>query len=177
MDIPDRLKLFIDHLGLTNSQFADKTGIPRPTLSQILNRRNQTINNQLLQKLNESYPDLNILWLLFEQGEMQTVSNIKTSSPENELDSGIFASEVADSEEYAPYSSSFFNDHAIETDNSDAVFSRTEVSKKEISNSPASVAVPTESTTTVENHSGAKKIRNIIVFYEDGTFETFRSGD
>lgn len=36
-----RLKGFIESQGLTNSQFADRCGIPRPSLSQLLTGRNK----------------------------------------------------------------------------------------------------------------------------------------
>ena len=38
-----RLKGFIQSQGLTNSQFADNCGIPRPSLSQLLGGRNKKI--------------------------------------------------------------------------------------------------------------------------------------
>ena len=49
--IVERLKQYIAEKGLTNTQFADRAGIPRPTLSQILHGRNKTINDVLLRKL------------------------------------------------------------------------------------------------------------------------------
>ena len=61
----DRLVQFINYTGLSSSQFADKTGIPRPSLSQMLHGRNKSVNNQVLTKLHTSFPALNILWLLF----------------------------------------------------------------------------------------------------------------
>lgn len=83
-----RLKTFIDSLGYSNSQFADKAGIPRPTLSQLVHGRNKSVSDTLLRKLYESFPSLNITWLLFGQGEMLNDSNIKISEPQN---SGISA--------------------------------------------------------------------------------------
>ncbi len=45
MDIVSRLKLFLDYLGIPVTQFADNCGIPRPTLSQLLNGRNKTVRD------------------------------------------------------------------------------------------------------------------------------------
>ncbi|MDO5396113.1 MAG: helix-turn-helix domain-containing protein [Bacteroidales bacterium] len=70
MDIVGRLKEYIEYLGMQNSQFADKAQIPRPTLSQILNGRNKKISNELIDKLHYTFPNLNIMWLLFGDGEM-----------------------------------------------------------------------------------------------------------
>ena len=63
-----RLKQFLASTGLSSTHFADKAGIPRPTLSQLLHGRNKSINNQILSKLDESFPELNTLWLLFGRG-------------------------------------------------------------------------------------------------------------
>lgn len=70
MDIVSRLKSFIDYLGLTYSTFADHAGITRPTLSQILNGRNKKISNELINKIHDAFPSLNIMWLMFGDGSM-----------------------------------------------------------------------------------------------------------
>lgn len=70
MDIVTRLKMFIDYLGMANSTFADQAHITRPTLSQILNGRNKKISNELISKLHEAFPSLNIMWLMFGDGDM-----------------------------------------------------------------------------------------------------------
>ena len=41
MDIISRLKTYLNSMNISNSQFADTCGIPRPTLSQLLNGRNK----------------------------------------------------------------------------------------------------------------------------------------
>lgn len=64
MDFVTRLKQYIEFTGLPVSQFADTAQIPRPTLSQILNGRNKKISNELIAKLHEGFPRLNIIWLL-----------------------------------------------------------------------------------------------------------------
>lgn len=90
MEISDRLKAFIDHSGLSSSQFADLAGIPRPTLSQVLNGRNKKVSNELVGKLHASFPNLNILWLLFGEGEMGQAPNIEFSEVKNADISSLF---------------------------------------------------------------------------------------
>lgn len=65
-----RLKGFIDYLGISSSQFADQCGIPRPTLSQLLNGRNKKISDVLVGQIHTAYPELNVVWLLFGEGDM-----------------------------------------------------------------------------------------------------------
>lgn len=69
MDINNRLKRFIQSTGLSDGQFADKAGIPRPSLSQILSGRNKKISHELISKLHYTFPGLNILWLMFGDDE------------------------------------------------------------------------------------------------------------
>lgn len=78
-----RLKVFIDAEGLTNSQFADTCGIPRPSLSQLLSGRNKKISDVLVGQIHQAYPNLSILWLLFGEGKMMvdTGSSIAKESP------------------------------------------------------------------------------------------------
>lgn len=83
MDIVDRLVAYRDYIGLTSSQFADKAGIPRPTLSQFLNGRNKRMSDDMTAKLHTAFPDLNILWLLFGEGDMVTAANIEISEGKN----------------------------------------------------------------------------------------------
>lgn len=69
MDIVSRLKTFIDYLGVPVTQFADNCGIPRPTLSQLLNGRNKTVRDELIAKIHAAYPRLSVMWLMFGEGE------------------------------------------------------------------------------------------------------------
>ena len=54
--VADRIKQFIDYLGITITQFADNTGIQRPSMSQMLSGRNQKISITTIGKIHERYP-------------------------------------------------------------------------------------------------------------------------
>lgn len=83
MDLVNRLKFFLEKNNIAISQFADTCGIPRPTLSQILNGRNKKISDELISKIHAAYPALSILWLMFGEGSMETSGNIALSEPQN----------------------------------------------------------------------------------------------
>ena len=70
MDIVTRLKMFLDQMGISNSLFADTCDIPRPTLSQLLNGRNKKVSDEVIGKIHRAYPSLNVMWLMFGDGEM-----------------------------------------------------------------------------------------------------------
>ncbi len=82
MDIITRLKLFLEQNGISNSQFADTCEIPRPTLSQLLNGRNKKVSDEVISKIHAAYPALNIMWLMFGDGDMFVASDPVASALE-----------------------------------------------------------------------------------------------
>ena len=82
MDIATRLKQFMTAKNIASSQFADSADIPRPTLSQLLNGRNKKISNELIGKIHEAFPSLNVMWLMFGEGDMECAVNTQISEPQ-----------------------------------------------------------------------------------------------
>lgn len=174
--IIERLVKFMEMSGLTSSQFADKAGIPRPSLSQMLHGRNKSLNNQVLAKLNDAFPELNIVWLLFGQGDMYTRQNIETSERQNQPNSFDF--ETADID-LKPLDSLFApeklaQNQAPNTSNDDsAPYS---APKKPVAEASAPVdGSPAQVQAIADSMAAAarKRIASIIVFYTDSSFETF----
>lgn len=87
MDLVSRLKIYLDSRQISITQFADECGIPRPTGSQLLAGRNKKVSDEIIGKIHSAYPDLNIVWLMFGEGNMENDTNIKTSEPQNNLKS------------------------------------------------------------------------------------------
>lgn len=84
MDLVSRLKVYLDSKQISVTQFADECGIPRPTGSQLLAGRNKKVSDEIIGKIHVAYPDLNVVWLMFGEGNMESVSNIKSSAPQTE---------------------------------------------------------------------------------------------
>lgn len=184
--IIDRLCKFIAFSGLTNSQFADKTGIPRPSLSQMLHGRNKSMNNQVLEKLNDTFPELNVLWLLFGQGDMLTVSNIEFSERQKQLNENLQTQQNIDLDEFddtssptlpftANEQSGAYQASAINTpQNTDPTSNKSTyiASDSAAQNDPSDVANIINRTIASKDIC-SKKIASIIVLYSDNSFETF----
>jgi transcriptional regulator with XRE-family HTH domain len=83
MDLVNRLKHYMDTNQVAISQFADRCGIPRPTMSQLMNGRNKRISDEVINKIHNAYPDLSILWLMFGEGEMVPSANMQISEAQN----------------------------------------------------------------------------------------------
>ncbi len=173
-----RLKDFINSTGLTVSQFADKAGIPRPTLSQLLTGRNKTINNQLLAKLDENFPDLDIVWLLFGRGMPRTNANIKTSELENSASEPSKEPQPTVSEQLKAQG----YDNNVETPKQANYAAepqwRASVICTPSEPTPEPAQAPAEplrrEEAQAEPKSEPRHITNIIIFYSDNSFETFK---
>lgn len=83
MDIVSRLKQFIEYKRLPVTAFADRCGISRPSMSQLLNGRNKKVSHELIQRIHDSFPELSVLWLMFGQGDMLVEENISFSEAQN----------------------------------------------------------------------------------------------
>lgn len=161
----DRLVQFINSTGMSSTQFADKAGIPRPSLSQILHGRNKSVNNQILTKLNATFPKLDIMWLLFGQGSMYRNSNIEISEPQNSSDDIFSSPKPTDNQIHE-------SDIFPEIPDLFSVVNKPEepsTVQNAPSDSPALPQLPAD--LPVDD---AKKISSIIVVYTDGSVETFK---
>lgn len=150
MDIVDRLKIYMEHIGLQISQFADTALIPRPTLSQILSGRNKKISNEILEKLHTAYPALNISWLLFGDEPMENIGSTITAPSLN-------------------YNSSTTNHDAAPA-----------VIDPETNHEPQPQRQIQETTMSASHSDpislmpdSTKRVQTIMVFYSDNSFETF----
>lgn len=184
MDIVSRLKLFLDTYNIPNSQFADNCGIPRPTLSQLLNGRNKKISDEIISKIHARYPALSVMWLLFNEGSMVSDSNIQISEPQNDTNEDSFIRQSPEFKDHNTTGEQNLFDRDFNSENLESVylqsksqnlsdistqkpemrdFDRTSDTQSGLSTS--SISVPTD---------GLKKITNIVVFYSDNSFQSFQ---
>lgn len=178
MELVDRLKLYMEHIGLPISQFADTAQIPRPTLSQILSGRNRKISNELLEKLHSAFPRLNVSWLLFGDGEMEIngIPQIVPQSPQS-TDQPKAQAQSAVHQQFN--ASSLFNGilGGTPVGETDALKHATppqpqQAVSQSFQSSGASRSVNSENHISLSPDL-SKKIQNIIVFYNDNSFEIF----
>ena len=70
MDITDRVKLIMTDMGLSSTDFAEKSGIQQSTFSHFINGRNKP-SLDVVMKIREACSDINLEWLLYGTGEMR----------------------------------------------------------------------------------------------------------
>ena len=171
MDIVSRLKKFLEHAGISNSQFADTCVIPRPTLSQLLNGRNKKVSDEVIAKIHRAYPTLNIMWLLFGDGEMimggednaQVTDKMSAQNPTSEarvdeMGQRAISFEDDDTNGYRPVNRPTQR-VATPTSVNEAIQS---IMRSSTAGRPRGAASP-----------DARRVVNIMVFYNDGRFEEF----
>jgi len=169
MDIVNRLILFMEKHGIGSTQFADSCGIPRPTLSQILSGRNKKISDAVIAKIHNAYPHLSVLWLLFGEGQMESIQNNALSEPQNAPKS---SPSPAISASYRPVQAENMEPDegifGLSNSNEPLIFdddeSMHEVSASRTGDESPTVTIPAD---------GSKSIINIMVFYSDNSFQSF----
>lgn len=172
MDIVSRLKLFLQQNGIANSQFADTCDIPRPTLSQLLNGRNKKVSDELITKIHRAYPALNIMWLMFGDGDMFVLGHSQSSPADGATDTeSAFA---APRETHHP--SGIIDFGAAEPDYP---------TQRRQSKAPAAAdvmqrmvaAAAMKPQTKKSGGADERRVTHMMVFYSDGRFETFVPGN
>lgn len=165
-----RLKHFLTESGLSPSVFADTCGIPRPTLSQLLNGRNKKISDVLIGLIHKAYPELSVMWLLFGEGDMiVSGKDALHDSPDRE-DSPVSSYEFGDenpkfTDEY-PGADEFLKENGYKTPpmkykgryNSAYYGQNFPEKNREISS---------------QDSKKPRSVVRITVFYDDNSYETF----
>lgn len=155
-NVSTRLKLFMDEEGLTISQFADKCGIPRPSLSQLLSGRNKKLSDVVVKQIHDQFPDLSVLWLMFGEGEMLTPKPINPT----------LASEAA----------KFMDDDT--QDDVNANLSDLTIANSTPNNADKQKVRPNFANTNLQMQidkkaANPRKVVSITIFYDDNSYETF----
>lgn len=153
MDVKDRIKELMNSKRMSQQDFANALGITPGSLSGILNERTKPTNNHT-QAVHRAFPEVNINWLLFGEGNMYKDESV-------EGDAGM-SDGYGSSTEPSLFSS--INGQAV----SSSPVARTE------SPQPYGMGQYLQSLKNAQEVAVRKRqIREIRVFFDDGTYETF----
>ena len=144
----DRIRLLMESENMTPSQFADYLGINRAVISHILNGRNNPsleVVSKILSEMNYVNPE----WLINGNGNMY-----KDGSEKKKIQT----------------ERTLFPENEIKPDQSPAKSEySTEKTVREINNIVEPIINETNSSLTKHE----RKITQIIIYFDDNTFETF----
>ena len=163
--IASRLKSLINALGLTDSQFADKCEISRATLSLLLSGKNKKISDVLLSQIHNAFPEVSIIWLLFDEGNMMLDENVN----DEEI---IINPDLTNSYQNAEFTEG--DQEIYENSNLKAVNQIDNLIQKSI-NKAFEAYFNSEKFPLTKNFENEKprKVIRVTVYYDDSTFETF----
>lgn len=169
MNERERIEFIISVYGLSPSLFADKTGIPRASVSHILSGRNKP-SLEILQKVAKVFPNVDLNWLVLGVGKAPSAADIL---PENEE---VKPEEVA--------GSLFSNDHIAPRENNSEIKKtplvrnsgniKEETSRVARNTPPKTPLLERQAKkTSVSRNSNevTRFIKEVRVFYSDGTYE------
>lgn len=174
MNERERIELLMKCYNLSSSQFADRTGIQRASVSHILSGRNKP-SLEVLLKIYEAFPGLSMEWLMAGIGEGPTVpmSNVQEGRPNSQA-AGLFGGmevDVMESSNVLP----LMNPVAAEPMAS--VVKKPRVQPEMPRQTDVVVSQPEKRKTVQSRHATQpsvvqRKIKEIRIFYTDGTYET-----
>ena len=146
-DFAKRLQQVLDYYELTASAFADSLDVQRSSISHLLSERNKPSLDFIL-KVVDTYPEIDMYWITKGEGIFPPVQVEKETH------------KTSDKQTHKVYQTSLFDDESI--GNKTVSFNE----KTVVANDKLSV------TSTVEN---TKKIKKIIFFYSNNSFEIFEN--
>ncbi len=161
MNLSEKIELLIKRKQLSASQFADKLGIPRSSISHILSGRNKP-SLDVVQKILRVFPEISAEDLLFEDRSLgaSLVSNVaKEPVPVASTSPSLFDA-VSPTPSESPKNNS--PEQTI-------VQSNLRRPKETAVSAPQEVAVATSVPPRLE-----KTIERVLIFYTDGTFSESR---
>lgn len=142
-DLTERIKTLAAEKGLSSTAFADAVEVPRPVMSHIFSGRNRP-SLEVVQKIGVAFPELDLAWLLYGQGEMlKIIAPLESYKQEPVLES-------------VPSRKPMISEPQEKINEEQGNITST--------NPPIKPKVPT-----------ARQVIKIVYFYDDHTFEEFRS--
>ena len=146
MTIIDRLKLILERVNLTPGNFADKIGVAPATISHILSGRNKYPSAEVMLRLHETFPDIDLNWLLTGEG------TLVKDDPDSMFTGSLFGDNLLNATKSTTESENR-KENSLET----AKNTGNPIVKQEI----------------IYKEKPARKIAEIRIFFDDGTYETF----
>lgn len=168
--IEDRIRQIMKSENFTQQEFAKVLQISPSTLSSIFNGRTRPTNNHTM-AIHHAFPNLNINWLLFGEGQMYDAPTVGGSSSSSADPSSM----SSPSTQASPSAPSLFPG----TQDSRPVNAGTTLSNS--SNSPTLDFRPLSREPLIQPQKEVvkkidikqRKIKEIRVFFDDGTYESF----
>jgi len=173
MEFNDRITKVIEYTKLTPAEFAEEIGVQRSSISHIISGRNKP-SLDFISKIKTKFPELEWEWLITGFGEMlinkeenspTTIQSIGESKPVKKTLPDLFS--LIDDENFGKEENELKSQK--NNNSSESNISAPSIEKKNIADSQR-----LENFDEKQDNS-SKKIKRIVFFYQDGTFETYEN--
>ncbi|MBN1925723.1 MAG: helix-turn-helix transcriptional regulator [Prolixibacteraceae bacterium] len=164
----DRIIKLIESEGLTASEFADRVGVQRSNISHVLSGRNQP-GFTFIQKILETFTNLNSRWLITGQGEMYEKSEMNEHV--EPTGSNLFSRDNDELEENRSVKDEIVENKSDKLDDVDVL--KEEIEQKE----PENKDVEQKSEYTERTSQMKKSISKVLIFYENDTFKEYNPAE
>lgn len=160
MNEKERIEYIMRCYNLTPSQFADRAGIQRASVSHILSGRNKA-SLEVLLKIYDSFPELDMAWLMTGKGAAPAVEHSPAEQKENVP---LIMPELFSQAQEVP---------VVETHEPEQP---QKLQKSVAAKLHPAERAPRRAASRVASQAAAapvqRKIKEIRIFYTDGTYET-----
>ena len=168
----DRIRQLMLDKAMSQKSFAAELRIAEATLSGIFNGRTRP-TNQTVSAIHEYFPEVNVMWLMFGEGDMYTSQASSADTPDAPQEGDTNGEEAPDlfSSMNAPQAvfdasamhqeRAAFGEHAIPASHPSAHISPAQVMQPQVQYIEKYIDKP------------QRKITEIRIFFDDGTYETF----
>lgn len=161
----ERIRMLMTNAGLTQQDFALRLEISAASLSNIFNGKTNPTNTHVC-AVHKAFPNVNINWLLFGEGEMfldDVQAGGLSESGLLETDANLLSMAVAESQmTFAPTMNA-----------QSAVASPTQKNVPQKQGYSQFVSASDTSLIEKKCDKPLRKVKEIRVFYDDGTYESF----
>lgn len=164
----ERIRTVMDYAQMTQQDFAARLGISPASLSSIFTGRTNPSQKQVM-AIHHAFPEINISWLMFGEGEMIVSSS--TPSP-HEASSKKDAAPVSEMSAAPKMPRSLFDQDPMTS--SPVVADHPhfpQPAQRENANTYRQNLASLQITKNIDKPS--RKIKEIRVFFDDGTYESF----
>lgn len=171
--INERIEKIIEHSQLSNSEFADAIEVPRSSISHIISGRNKP-SLDFLMKIKNEFPTFTWDWMIYGTGEMQEKETVQVEEKKEEKQKSKTATlpdlfSLIDDENFGNTES---EDKILKPNVPDFPTPR-QVQNKNVLEDSQRLAVQENYKNTHSTENQTNNIKRIVLFYEDGKFESF----
>lgn len=172
----DRIRTIMEYTKLSQQDFAARLGISPASLSSILTGRTNPTNKHIM-GIHQGFPEINVNWLMFGEGDMLTGEHADSVSNESVANVDEAGQQVAAPQPVEPEMTSA--DGALFSNEASGVYPSSSVEHRAMAyGSRRDQRATTRGngnvvTSAINFDKDERRIKEIRVFYSNGTYESF----